>query len=974
MNRNRKRNSGGISLSLLFAAVCVCLCCAPAAWAQVSVSVVEDTGDRIVLDYRLVGFESEPVEIDGRPYEKLSIPGEPVTYEAGSPALPFVHRSVIIPDTAAMTAQVLSMRYEERLAAIAPSKGLLDRSVDPATVPYVFGEAYQTDAFAPSFLARAGEPYILRDHRGVVVQLRPFQYNPVRGVLRVYTELRVELRVSGTSTVNVPDRSRVRDRVKAFESLYAAHFLNAGQPSTAGYEHTIDEQGDILVICHDPWVSEMASYESHKEAMGYQVDVVPVSEPGNDASSIKSYIQNRYDTGDLAFVLLVGDAAEVDTPQASGGASDPSYSKLAGSDDYPDIMVGRFSAQTADEVRTQVERTVDYESAPAIDQEWFWKGTGIASDEGGGGQGDEGQSDRQHMQEIRGWLLDAGYTEVDEIYDPGASDDDVSNALNAGRGIVNYTGHGSATSWGTTGFNNADINALVNDNTLPFIVSVACNNGEFDNYSSCFGETWLRATNDTTGEPTGAVAIYASSISQSWSPPMEGQDEFNLLLTDPTEPYQTFGGLAFAGSCSMMDDYGSGGVDMFNTWIVFGDPSLQVVGEPEPASGLRVSPGEDFVSEGPAGGPLSPESRTYTLENVGEEPLDFDVRVSSYWVIASPDSGSLASGESREVVVSLTDAARNFDNGQHLATVEFVNVTTHEGDTSRDVQVKIGRRLTAESWSFEQDPGWQGTGEWEFGTPLGRGGSGPLHADPTSGATGSDVYGVNLAGDVQAVVGGPYLLTTGSIDLSAVEQVELSFMRWLNQVGQPYAQAWLEVSANDGASWTRLWDTGTEQGVADEAWVAQEFDVGSLLSGATAARVRWGYQVDRPVAYIGTGWNIDDVKLTGATSTEKVTLDVTRTDLSWSSVPGAVGYDVVRGDVATLLSSGGDFSVATEECLADDLDANALSYGVDPAAGTAMWMLVRGVSLEGPLTWQSLAGRQVGVRDDGIDAAPNTCP
>ena len=35
-----------------------------------------------------------------------------------------------------------------------------------------------------------------------------------------------------------------------------------------------------------------------------------------------------------------------------------SSSRLAGSDDYPDIIVGRFSAQTAAHVDTQVERTI----------------------------------------------------------------------------------------------------------------------------------------------------------------------------------------------------------------------------------------------------------------------------------------------------------------------------------------------------------------------------------------------------------------------------------------------------------------------------------------------------------------------------------------------------------------------------------------------------------------------------------------
>ena len=65
---------------------------------------------------------------------------------------------------------------------------------------------------------------------------------------------------------------------------------------------------------------------------------------------------------------------------------------------------------------------------------------------------------------------------------------------------------------------------------LPFILSVACNNGTFTN-GTCFGEAWLRATNG--GQPTGAIATYMSYISQSWDPPMCGQDEVvDLLVQD----------------------------------------------------------------------------------------------------------------------------------------------------------------------------------------------------------------------------------------------------------------------------------------------------------------------------------------------------------------------------------------------------------------------------------------------------------
>ncbi|MBN2169928.1 MAG: T9SS type A sorting domain-containing protein, partial [Candidatus Krumholzibacteriota bacterium] len=122
-----------------------------------------------------------------------------------------------------------------------------------------------------------------------------------------------------------------------------------------------------------------------------------------------------------------------------------------------------------------------------------------------------------------------------------------------------------------TGFSNTHVNALVNDNMLPFIVSVACVNGSFAS-TTCFAEAWLQASHGV--EPTGAVGMYASTVNQSWAPPMSAQDEIVDLLVAGAK--RTYGALCFNGACQMMDDYGADGVDEYLYWTIFGDPSLRV--------------------------------------------------------------------------------------------------------------------------------------------------------------------------------------------------------------------------------------------------------------------------------------------------------------------------------------------------------------------------------------------------------------
>ncbi|MFH1745419.1 MAG: C25 family cysteine peptidase [Planctomycetota bacterium] len=829
----------------MIAAVCLPVMAADAVQTQVLV----DEGDRVVLSYTFDAYRSQAVDIDGQIYQEFMLPGEPIGLDAGDPTLPYVCRSIIIPDDAHMTVRVLDGQFHEIAAQMIPSKGNLPRTIDPDSVPYVFGPAYAMHAFYPGDLAELHLPYIMRDHRGITVRVNPFQYNPVTGIVRVYTRMTVEIYADGPGEVNVLKRDWDRGLSPAFHQIYTTHFLNY---NLGGRYTPLDEEGDMLIICHDAWIPNVAALATHKASAGITATVVGVATIGNNSTSIKNYIQGVYNGGNLAYVLLVGDAAQVATPP---GDTDPTYAKLAGSDDYPDIMVGRFSAETAAHVDTQVQRTIDYENLPATEQDWFWKGTGIASSEGAG-IGDEGQADWVHMDEIRQWLLAAGYTEVDQIYATnGGTAAQVTAALNEGRGVINYCGHGSDTYWVTTGFSNSDVNALVNDNMLPFIVSVACVNGNFVG-QTCFAEAWLRATNG--GTPTGAIGMYASTINQSWAPPMEGQDEFNLLLTDASEPYHSYGALCFAGSCSMMDDYGANGVNEFDHWTIFGDPSLRVIGTIGPPHGLKVQPGIGFYAEGQAGGPFTPDSIEYTLENYEEVPLAYEVTRTQPWLTITNATGTIPAGGNALVTVALNATANTLGNGQYNDTLQFVNLTNHDGDTTRMVTLKVGVPTMQYEWPLDSDPGWSTAGQWAFGKPLGGGGSSYGNPDPTSGYTGNSVYGVNLNGDYSTSVGGPYYLTLGPIDLTDCTDVSLKFQRWLNTDYQPFVYATFDVS-NNGSNWTQVWENGGSE-IADSAWSLYEYDLSATAADQATVYVRWGYQVTSG-AWAYSGWNIDDIEI-----------------------------------------------------------------------------------------------------------------
>ncbi len=538
---------------------------------DVQVTVIAGSTDETVLRFDVNAFTRDEISIDGRRFAVLHCGNEALSLMAGAPALPHVNRSVVIPDAEDVEIRVVASEYQDFVATrVAPSKGNLLRTVDPATVPYTFGPVYSQDNFYPADLATLSEPYILRDVRGAVVELHPFRVNPALGVLRVYTSVTLAVSATGPATVNVLNRVQFPQKVDPqFQQIYERRFLNYSQSRPERYVPVM-EDGEMLIITADSFRTAMVPFRNWKQQKGIKTTLVNVSTIGNTATAIRNYIQNFYTTtaGNLAYVLLVGDAAQIATPSASGGAADPIYAKVAGFDNYPDIFVGRFSATSVAHVQTQVKRSVEYERDALASATWYRQGTCIGSNEG---PGHNGEYDYEHEALIRTDLLAFTYQTVDAIYDPGATASQVTTALNAGRSIVNYTGHGAETQWVTTGFSNTNVNALTNDNHLPFIISVACVNGDF-NGITCFAEAWLRATH--AGQPTGAVAAYMSSINQSWDPPMDAQDEACDVLRLGSKT--TVGGICFNGSCKMIDIYGNDGADMFDTWHIFGDPSLQV--------------------------------------------------------------------------------------------------------------------------------------------------------------------------------------------------------------------------------------------------------------------------------------------------------------------------------------------------------------------------------------------------------------
>ena len=530
----------------------------------------------------------------------------PLMLEKGAPELFYLTSSFIIPDrgTSELTVSYGAFTDYENIE-IAPSKGNLSRDVDPQTLPFVKGEVYAQNKFYPENLTSLREPFIMRDVRGQSLDVYPVQYNPVTKVLRVYSEITVSV-VNNIQNVGINEftnQKRHQTADPAFRDMCTNLFINY---SSLDRGYPTGEGGEILVICHDAFMSAMKPYIDWKRTIGRKATMVATSVTGTSASALKSYITNYYNNpaNNLAYVLLVGDDTQIQSYTYSNSSS-PNYSivadnylgQLTGNDRYMEVLIGRMSAESVTHVETQVKRTIWYErDLTTTTGTWLTNAVGLSVREPGSGH-DGGEDDYQHMDNIRSRLLTYGYNPVyQEYYNnvPGISNTSlaqITSRFNAGAGMANYCNHGSEVAWtfqGGLNYSNTQVSALQNAGKLPFIFSVACLNGRFIHSQPCFAETWMRATQ--SNEPTGAVATFMATISIGWQPPMTAQDEFvdlclgithtvgstNYGITNNT--IRTFAGAAMNASQKMLLVHGTGTVNTndFDSWTVFGDPTLMI--------------------------------------------------------------------------------------------------------------------------------------------------------------------------------------------------------------------------------------------------------------------------------------------------------------------------------------------------------------------------------------------------------------
>lgn len=526
------------------------------------------------IEINLPGFVLEEKIIGG---EIFSFPkltnGHPIL-EKGYPELQKINFSLELAAQGKINITVVSSEYTEYTGLqIPPSYGNASR-VENNNKPEK-SEQYSINSFYPGKLFDQQYPHIVRNTRAQSIQIYPLQYNAVTKTLRVYT--RLVLSVTHDNQLGENELTAADLRISQNVSFLQNHLNTEDNQLKSG--NLPSARGRMIIICPTQFKKAIQPLADWRNETGIKTEIIDAENFANPDQLLSFIKEKYYSYCDSSYLLLVGDAEYIPPYMLPYGASDNYYSYLAGNDHYPDILVGRFSAESVEDVKIQVNRTLEYEKNPKNGENWIPKATGIASSLA---CGDDLESDALHIRNLLTTLQKGTYTAINEFYEgsKGGADADgdpttdmIISKIRSGTGVIFYSGHGSPNSWATGGISNSVVDYVDNNTKYPIIWSVACENGNFKG-QRCLAEAWLRA--GTSSKPSGAAAALMSSGTQTTFPPMEAQDKIAEVLGSPSEEMLTMGAVTVKGLMSMNDAYGSIGYPMTDIWILFGDPALTI--------------------------------------------------------------------------------------------------------------------------------------------------------------------------------------------------------------------------------------------------------------------------------------------------------------------------------------------------------------------------------------------------------------
>ncbi|MCF7869155.1 MAG: hypothetical protein K9N09_10705, partial [Candidatus Cloacimonetes bacterium] len=612
------------------------------------------------INFNLDGYTTEKVVITGEEFTKISYFDEGKTMELGKPEFPQFTRLYAVPNYGKIELEINSFQKTvlNNFKPYPSQEMAEDKERDSFFIDEQFYLGEQT---FPTRIAEIGEPVILRDIRLVPVTINAFQYNSSTNEIIIYNNVDVTVSCDPTET-GINEKRNQKQLSRTFEPIYSSTIQNYDL-ITSNRDDDYQQPCILFIYLNDNSVLSTLEYLSNwKKEMGYEVHIASTSATGTGTSSIKNYIQNAYDnwTNPPEFVAILGDAiGQYSIPtyfenwSGYNGEGDHPYSQLEGNDILADVILGRMSFESINELQTIVSKILGYEKTPFMaNTGWYDKALMV------GDPSSSGPScifTKQSIVEMMSYY--APNIDCEEVYG-GSFSSQMTTWLNTGVSYFNYRGY-----LGMSGFGNSEINNLSNNFMLPFAVIMTCGTGSFA-LETARSEVFIRA-----GTPTNQKGAIAAVGTATWGT----HTTFNNCV-DLGTYYGLFadkiynpGGALLKGKLHLYNSFPnnpSNKVNIFSHWnTMMGDPSVHLwTGVPQNITATY----NDELNVG-----------TNFIEVLVED--EFGLPVENAWVCALSDDGNISVNglTSEDGYIYLEN---EFDNTSFTLTITAHNFIPHQDE------------------------------------------------------------------------------------------------------------------------------------------------------------------------------------------------------------------------------------------------------------------------------------------------------
>jgi subtilisin-like proprotein convertase family protein len=470
------------------------------------------------LTYRIeVGkLEALTVSTKGGEFTQLFIPGFHHSQTEGAPQLPQMNRLIAVPYGADVRLEItgevvrtIKLADHGLVHPVLPHQPSLSKSQRVEDVPFVYDEAAYRQVRVAAPLASVHDQGRLRAVDFARLEIAPVRYLPATGELEIVESLQVTVHHAG-------DWSRNEQLLAAtyspfFDVVYARI---DGTSLFRGRGDLVRNPVKLVIVTPPQFAATLGEFTAWKIERGFEVitGIIGSPEVGTTTASIQSYLHGLYnaatpDDPAPSFVVFVGDVAECPTWTISSNVTDRPYCDVD-NDNIPDMYYGRLSATNTSMLQAILDKTMMYDTFSMPDPSYLENVTLIA--------GHDSYWAPTHANGTIRYGEDYYFNAAHNIhanayYHPQSSGQSaqIINDCNTGIGFINYTAHGSTTSWSSPSMTQANINAMTNDGKYFLAIGNCCQTSMYS-VAECFGETFLRAPNK------GAIGYIGGSHNTYW--------------------------------------------------------------------------------------------------------------------------------------------------------------------------------------------------------------------------------------------------------------------------------------------------------------------------------------------------------------------------------------------------------------------------------------------------------------------------